>query len=139
MNALITISGIQGVPGDTPDAIELLTDGIYCRTENGFELRYHESELTGLQGTETSVAINSDEIIVTRRGVLNSQMVFRQGEKSSFLYDTPFGSATLGIETRKINAAMDDFGGELSIDYVLDMEHAVVTKNMLKMKVQPKS
>lgn len=139
MNALITISGIQGLPEGEPDVIELVTDGIYCRTEDGYEIRYSESEITGLKGTETSVEINPREVIVARRGVLNSKMVFRQGERSSFLYDTPFGSATLGIDTRKIYAALNDFGGELSIDYVLNMEHAVVTKNMLKMSIRPKS
>ena len=139
MNALITISGIQGLPEGEPDVIELVTEGIYCRTEDGYEIRYSESEITGLKGTETSVEINPREVIVARRGVLNSKMVFKQGERSSFLYDTPFGSATLGIDTRKIYAALNDFGGELSIDYVLNMEHAVVTKNMLKMSIRPKS
>lgn len=139
MNAVITISGIQGIAGDKPDTIELVTEGIYCRTEDGFEIRYHESEITGLNGTETSVEINPDGVVVERKGMLNSRMVFRQGEKSSFLYDTPYGSATLGVDTRKINAKLNDLGGELSIDYVVNMEHAVVSKNMLKMSVRTRS
>lgn len=139
MNAVITISGIQGIAGDKPDAIELVTEGIYCRTEDGFEIRYHESEITGLKGTETTVEINPDGVTVARKGMLNSRMVFRQGEKSSFLYDTPYGSATLGVDTRKINAKLNDLGGELRIDYVVNMEHAVVSKNMLKMSVKTRS
>ncbi len=139
MNAVITISGIQGMAGGEPDTIELVTEGIYCRTEDGFEIRYQESEITGLKGTETTVEINPDGVVVARKGMLNSKMVFRQGEKSSFLYDTPYGAATLGVDTRKINARLDDLGGELSIDYVVNMEHAVVSKNVLRMSVRTRS
>ena len=139
MNAVITITGMQGVTQPDADTVELVTDGIYCRTEEGYQIRYLESEITGLMGTATTVDINPNEIVVERKGVLNSKMVFRTGEKSSFLYDTQFGSATLEVETRKINAALDDFGGELSIDYVVNMEHAVVSRNKLNMSVRLRS
>ena len=136
MNAVITITGMQGVTQPDADTVELVTDGIYCRTEEGYQIRYLESEITGLMGTATTVDINPNEIVVERKGVLNSKMVFRTGEKSSFLYDTQFGSATLEVETRKINADLDDFGGELCIDYVVNMEHTVSSKNKLKISVK---
>ena len=139
MNAVITITGMQGVTQPDADTVELVTDGIYCRTEEGYQIRYLESEITGLMGTATTVDINPNEIVVERKGVLNSKMVFRTGEKSSFLYDTQFGSATLEVETKKINARLDDFGGELSIDYVVNMEHAVVSRNKLNMSVRLRS
>lgn len=139
MNAVITITGMQGISQPDADTVELVTDGVYCRTEEGYQIRYLESEITGLMGTATTVDINPGEIVVERRGVLNSKMVFRTGEKSSFLYDTQFGSATLGVDTRKINAVFDDNGGELSIDYVVDMEHAVVSRNKLNMSVRLRS
>ncbi len=139
MKALITISGVQGIVGTDDDEIELITDGIYSRTDDGFKLSYLESEITGLAGTRTTVEIKPDGVCVERKGTLNTRMVFREGEKSSFLYDTQFGSATLELDTRKINARLDDKGGELSIDYVLNMEHAVVSQNRLSMSVKPRS
>ena len=139
MNAVITITGMQGVTQPDADTVELVTDGIYCRTEEGYQIRYLESEITGLLGTATTVDINPNEIVVERKGVLNSKMVFRTGEKSSFLYDTQVGAATLGVDTRKIDAVFDDDGGELSIDYVVNMEHAVVSRNKLNMSVRLRS
>ena len=139
MNAVITITGVQGISRADSDTVELVTDGIYCRTEEGYQIRYLESEITGLMGTATTVDINPNEIVVERKGVLNSKMVFRTGEKSSFLYDTQFGGATLGVDTRKIDAVFDDNGGELSIDYVVNMEHAVVSRNKLNMSVRLRS
>lgn len=139
MNAVITITGMMGISQPDADTVELVTDGIYCRTENGYQVRYLESEITGLMGTATTVDINPGEVVVERKGVLNSKMVFRTGEKVSFLYDTRFGAATLGVDTRKICAEFDDCGGEMSIDYVVDMEHTVVSRNKLNMSVKLRS
>ena len=44
MNAVITITGMQGVTQPDADTVELVTDGIYCRTEEGYQIRYLESE-----------------------------------------------------------------------------------------------
>ena len=139
MNAVITITGMMGISQPDADTVELVTDGSYCRTESGYQVRYLESEITGLMGTATTVDINPDEVIVERKGVLNTKMVFKTCEKMNFLYDTRFGAATLGVDTRKIYAEFDDCGGEMSIDYVVDMEHTVVSRNKLNMSVKLRS
>ena len=136
MRALITVSGIQDFNGTADDTVELVTDGVYTRTEHGFEIYYLESELTGLAGTATRVEVRPGSVTVERAGTLNACMEFKPGQKSCFLYDTQFGSATLEVETRKINADLDDFGGELCIDYVVNMEHTVSSKNKLKISVK---
>ncbi len=139
MNAVIKITGVQGFMQPEADTIEFITDGIYCRTEEGYQVFYRESELTGLEGTSTTVDITPDAIIVERKGVLNVKMEFREGEKNRFLYDTRFGAAMMELETRRIAASFDDLGGELSIDYVVNMEHTVASRNTLKMSVKLRS
>ncbi len=136
MNAVITIKSTQGVEFAKPDEIEFVTDGEYLHDESGTLIRYMESELTGLTGTETAVSVRGNEVIVRRRGTLNSRMEFREGEKSRFLYDTQFGSATLSVDTRKIKTRTDPTGAEIQIDYVVDMDHAIVSRNSLKLNVK---
>ena len=48
-----------------------------------------ESELTGMEGTKTSFIFSPEEVVLSREGTLTSRMVFREGKKSTFLYDTP--------------------------------------------------
>ena len=139
MNAVIKITGVQGFMQPDAETVEFVTDGVYCRTEDGYQIFYHESALTGLAGTSTTVDITRDAITVERKGMLNTKMVFREGEKDRFLYDTRFGSATMGIETRKVAASFDDSGGDLSIDYVVNMEHTVASRNKLNMSVRLRS
>ena len=137
MKALIKVTGVQNLEDTGDDSIELITDGIFTRIPGGFSIKYHETELTGLEGTVTTVEIVGDTVVVCRRGTLNSRMEFREGYKCSFLYDTRFGSATLGFETRSVKTKFDSTGGDLAIDYIVNMEHAVVGRNKLLMSVRP--
>lgn len=136
MNAVIKIKSTQGLEFARADEIEFVTDGEYLHDESGTLIKYMESELTGLSGTETALSIKGDEVIVRRRGTLNSRMEFREGEKSRFLYDTQFGSATLSVDTRKIKTRTDPTGCDIQIDYIVDMDHAIVSRNSLKVNVK---
>lgn len=138
MKALITVTGMQNLEDNPDDSIELITDGIFTKIPEGYAVKYAESELTGLEGTTTTVEILPDRVSVSRKGTLNMNMDFKEGCKSDFLYDTMFGSATLSFQTHKIVADFNDRGGSLSIDYVVNMEHAVVGRNKLSLSVRPR-
>ena len=123
-DVVIRINSIHCDAEGEEDRIEFTTDGEY-RYENGTGyLSYLESEVTGLPGTRTSLEIRPDEVIVDRRGGITSRMVFRRGEKNSFQYETPFG-----MNTRRIRHDFSPAGGSMVIDYVLDVEHALVERN----------
>ena len=107
----------------------------YYDGENGC-LSYMESEVTGLEGTRTSVIVMPDQVVVDRDGLVTSRMIFKEGLKNSFLYNTPFGQATMGVDTRSIRRDMGENGGSVEIDYVVDMEHAVVTRNKFTLTVK---
>ena len=132
----ISIQSIQDVYDSEENSLEFTTDGYYYFDgENGC-LSYMESEVTGLEGTRTSVIVMPDQVVVDRDGTITSRMVFREGLKNSFLYNTPFGQATMGVDTRSIRHEMGENGGSVEIDYVVDMEHAVVTRNKFYLTVK---
>lgn len=139
MKAVISISATQGVVGGENNNIEFMTDGIYTEIPDGYAIKYKESEVTGLSGNSTTVEVTSSGISVTRRGWLNSRMDFAEGEKTRFLLDMQFGSATLGVDTKKISSDLHERGGAVSIDYTVSMDHSVVSKNRLELNVRPRS
>lgn len=127
--AVISIHSIHGYDLDEQDTMDFTTDGLYTFKGSSGSLMYYESEVTGLEGTRTTMDFSPAGITVTREGMIESKMDFRPGEQSTFLYDTPFGSAALGIDTRHLDMNFDRRGGKIEIDYVLNMEHAVVARN----------
>lgn len=134
-DVIISIKGLQGY-GEDNDAIELVTDGKYGYSDEQCKLIYMESELTGLEGTKTSFTIEPTSMVLEREGTLNSRMVFEQGKKHTFLYDTPFGAATMAVDTKRVFTKLDERGGDMEVDYIINLEHAAVGRNKLRIKVR---
>ena len=132
----ISFHSINSYDEEEPDSLEFFTDGQYLFRDNVGCLSYLESEVTGLEGTRTSVTILPDQVVVDRDGTVKSRMIFKEGSKSSFLYSTPFGQATLGVDTRHIRQSVDESGGQVEMDYVVDMEHAVVARNKFSITIR---
>ena len=133
---MISVRGEQYFDGVDPDATELMTEGTLETTDTGLLLRYRESELTGMEGTKTSLCVQPRSVVLSREGTLNTRMEFEEGRKRYFLYETPFGSATMGLNTRRIVNRLGAHGGEIEIDYSVDMDDTIVGRNRFFIRVQ---
>lgn len=137
-DVIISITGIQNDSNGERDAVELVTAGQYGFENGESRFTYEESELTGLNGTRTTFTISPMGVVLRREGSLNSEMLFQQGRKNYFLYETPFGSATMGVDTRRINTSLGEHGGSLELDYNIDFNHTPVGRNKFKINVKEK-
>ena len=129
------IISIVGIPnGD--EAIEFVTDGKYCYGKDKTVFSYMESELTGLAGTKTTFTVEEAFTTLVREGKFNSQMVFEEGRKHFFLYDTPFGSTTMGVDTKRIIRKLDEHGGCMKIEYFLDLDNVNLGRNEFRINIK---
>lgn len=136
-DVVISIVGTQTLEeSDKPDVVELVTDGKYSHSPEQTIFSYQESELTGLEGTRTWFTISPRDVTMSREGRMSTRMVFEEGKKHMFLYETPFGAATMGVNTHKVTHQMGEHGGEMEIDYVVDFDHTVVGRNNFKISVK---
>lgn len=135
-DVFINISSVHSYGRGEEDSIEFTTDGSYFYEDDVACLSYLESEVTGLEGTRTTLMAYPNQVVVDRDGVVTSRMIFRQGEKSSFMYNTPYGAAAMGISTSSISRSMDGDGGSLDIDYSVDVENNVVARNRFHITVE---
>ena len=133
---LITVKGIQ-VSADAPaENSELMTEGEYSFEDGCGSFTYEETALTGMEGTTTHFDFSPGEVTITRTGTVSSRMVFVEGKKNVFLYNTPWGSMTMDIDTHKIENAMTPTGGSIDIDYTLSFDRAVVSRNRFSVKIK---
>ena len=135
-DVVISMHSIYGYDQEDADFLDFTTEGYYFQDGDTSCFSYQETEVTGLNGTRTSVFVRPDHVVVDRDGEVSGRMVFKVGEKNSFPYETPFGTATLGVKTSRIRQRFDENGGDLEVDYVMDMEHALVTKNKIKLNIR---
>lgn len=134
-DVIISINSLFSFEEGEEQQMEFTTDGYYFYEDDVGCLSYEETEVTGLEGTRTSLFVMPDQVVVDREGTVTSRMVFKEGLKSAFQYATPFGSATMGINTRRITQNMGLNGGRVEIDYVVDMEHMVASRNRFEITV----
>ncbi len=135
-NAMISLKTLQNVEGEEEtNEIELQTKGKFSEKNGKFYVIYEESELTGFEGATTTIKISPRDITMTRSGKYNSKMIFRQGEKRLCNYETPYGVIPVGVNPVVMEANLNNEGGNVYIEYVLDIDNQDYLKNRLNLTV----
>ena len=135
-DVVISIKGMQRYENGESDSIELVTEGRLAREGNSYTLSYQESELTGLEGTLTTIQVEGEQVTMLRMGEFNTQMVFQGGRRHLSVYNTPYGAMEIGVNTRHLLAELDETGGVIEVDYDIEVDHAVAGRNVFQISVK---
>ena len=135
-DVVISIKGMQKYEGNDPDTVELVTAGRLLKDKAGYTLSYQESEITGLEGTLTTIQVEGEQVTLMRMGEFNSQMVFQEGRRHLSMYNTPYGAMSVGVNTRHLLADLSDKGGDIEIDYAIEIDHAIAGRSVFQIKVR---
>ena len=135
-HVLITVRGIQVTADEPATDMELVTEGKYTYENGTGWFTYEETEITGMEGTTTRFDFSPTEAVITREGSVSSKMVFMEGKLNVFLYNTPWGSMTMGIDTHKIDNDLNEHGGSIEIDYTLSFDRAPLSRNRFSVKIK---
>lgn len=137
-DVIITITATQATEdnADMDTLAEFTTVGQFSYADGCGTISYLESELTGMEGTFTSIHYTPRGAHLERTGNLTSSMDFTPGVRNTFAYDTPYGSATVGLETLEYTPALSERGGTLNIVYVVDFDQAMVGMNNMHIEIR---
>ena len=135
---LLFIQGQQSFDGTEPDQMELVTEGLMELTPEGMILSYQETELTGMEGTTTAFEVRGPQVILTRSGNVNSQMVFEEGRQHTSLYETHFGDLTVDVQTSRLRHSLTERGGLMEIHYSIAVGQTAAGRNRFKIRVRRK-
>lgn len=133
---MITIKGLPVFSTSDDDAFELLTDGEYIKKDGVATFSYIENSMMGYGDQLTTFNVEKDRVILRRNDGESGDMIFSEEQKHHFLYDTPFGSVMLGIDTHRITKNMSDDGGNLEIRYDIEVDNVSVSQNLFKIKIR---
>lgn len=135
---LITVDSIIDDAAGESDKMSLVTEGRLTRVDDGYTVTYEESEITGLDGTTTTLRVNKDSVTLIRQGNVDAIMLFEAGKTHLTDYSTDNGNITLGITTRNIDISLGDRGGNIKVDYILEYDRAYGGRNRLNINVSEK-
>ena len=114
----ITIYNNQKIDNDI---IEEKCTGSF-RIKNGKSYIMYKAVQEGAN-TSVTVIVSENCVKIRRTGAVNSEMLYRTDRKTSFMYNLPYGSMSINIETELIEAQLCDDGGEIRLVYVLIIQN----------------
>ena len=133
---LISIKGMPALSESDDEGFELMTDGEYTQKNGVSTFSYVESELTGIDGLLTTFMVEPDRVVLYRGDGSGGDMIFDESLKHHFLYDTPYGSVTMGIDTLSIKKNLRDDGGKLEIRYDIEVDNIAVSQNLFEIDIR---
>ena len=92
--------------------------------DGGWDISYEESELTGLAGVTTTFRVEPGKVTLTRKGALNSTMVFQENVVHESLYQMPFGALMLSVKATSVFFDIVPDGGVIDLSYNINIENS---------------
>lgn len=119
------------------DTLEFLTEGNLYKESDGACVTYEESEVSGMEGTVTTLRVDEQKVSVIRLGTTNSIMEFESGKRNLTWYSTPFGDVTMGILTKDVLVKYNERKEptKVMIDYNIEIEGITNSQNILNIKI----
>ena len=120
---VLSIRGQQRYADQEPEVIELVTEGTMEFRNGGWDITYEESALTGLEGVTTTFRVEPGKVTLTRKGALNSEMVFQEGVEHDSLYQMAFGALMLTVKATFVFYDIVPDGGVIDLSYNINIEN----------------
>ena len=85
------ISIVSNASMEDGDVIEVVSPGKYIKMDSGYKAVYEETEISGMEGTTTTLIIKDKEVLLEREGTTSTKMEFQKDNTQVALYNTPYG------------------------------------------------
>lgn len=131
----IDIKGKQTVDGEQNE-ITINTTGSY-REENGVSyICYREYDEENPEESQVSSMMVEPGKVTVTYGNSDTRMIMEEGKRHLCLYDTGYGTMTLGIFTKKLQVSLEEQGGRLAIAYTIDIDSSLASDNEIDIEVR---
>ena len=131
---LLSIIGSQFADSQS-DSIELVTVANYYKRNGHHFLTYEEIP----EGEESIVrnTLKFDETFfeMTKKGGVNTQLLFHPGSSNSTYYYTPAGPMTVNVTTMEYTLLEEERYMEVHIKYVLDINFNYSSENEILIRI----
>lgn len=126
------------IPCDEEQEIALNTEGFMNLDGDRVELVYEESEITGMEGSRTSVVFdktNAGLVSMLRDGSVSTTLVFEKGKRHHCVYNTPIMPFEICVRTLKVENNILDVG-TLKLDYIIEIRGAKAERTKFELEIK---
>lgn len=135
----LKVVGTQTSLDGEENTIEMMTQGKYYEKNGSIFLVYDESELSGMEGSTTTLKIDDEKtrkVMMKRFGSNESKLVFEKGIRHKSIYRTMYGDMDMEVVTSQIILVKDEKGlKKLDLSYRISVAGDTEMKNKLTVDV----
>lgn len=132
----ISIKGSQSYEDDQ-NKMEVTTQGKFYDKDGKYYVSYVEGELTGMEKCNTTIKVSPDgTVTMMRHGQTNTHMIFEKDKCHIGHYETPYGDFTISVTANKIDVSLDENGGNIDIDYIMDINNVARSRNGISLTIR---
>ena len=134
--AIFSIKGVQRDQSGEESCVEMMTDGVVQVEDGCTVLSYEESALSGLEGHRTHLRLSEGAVDMERVGEFGVHMHFEKGRQHLTQYETPYGPLAVTVFGNQVYHALDETGGKVLLEYVLNLDGAQSFENTLRVDIK---
>jgi len=117
--------------------IEYKTNGTLTEKGGKIKIAYYESKLTGLKDVKTTLILDGETVTLSRYGKINTHLVFENKKRHMiFLTGDNGEQSNVCISTKKLKNTIGNNGGELFIDYEVEISGSKSEHNQIYINVR---
>ncbi len=125
-DVLVSIRGLQydaylGKADDPP--IEMIIKGDYYKKNDSHYVLFEELSDDEGRTTRNMLKFKEHNLELTRKGVINVQMIFDEKSKTLSRYGTQFGEMLIGIDADSVTYTESEDEIHLAVDYALEVNY----------------
>lgn len=133
----ITVTGRQLYEGEDQGEIRLSALGTYREKDGKRFILYKEYDEDDAKAYHMASLIVEPGLVTLSRSGSSTRLILEKGRRHLCLYDTVFGSMTVGIYTSRLDVDLGEQGGTLEIEYSLDIDSNLSSLHTLHIDVSP--
>lgn len=133
---LVNIEGRQ--PDLVEESVKSSASGIYHLCNGKHYIQFDEISDGGKNVVHNTLKITNTQMDVTKKGALNSQMVFKEQEGTISSYQTPYGVMPLQIFTSLLVVEETEKEIRVKLKYDLSMEGNHISENVIEIIIRAK-
>ncbi len=134
-DVLISVSSYQTAQDET-EHMEVINKGNYYQ-KNGFHYVIYEEMVEGFeQPVKSMMKFREGELTVTKKGLLNVNMIFEESKNHPCCYATPYGDMMLGIRTTSIDLEEEEYRICVSVYYSLEANYEPLADCRIEIKIK---